>query len=98
MNVAYIGAAVGLVTLLGGSYTIATRAGYVVSEDGVRAIVLMEESIERMEFQLEYKLSELRRYESIPESERSESDQVQIDELKDQIDQLRERLKKARGY
>jgi hypothetical protein len=98
MNLAYIGAAVGCVTLFGGGYTVAKRAEYVVDGEQVRAIILMEESVERMEFQLEYKLSELRRYESIPADQRSESDLVQIEELKEQISQLRERLKKARGY
>jgi hypothetical protein len=98
MNLAYIGAAVGCVTLLGGGYTVAKRGEYVVSGEQVRAIIVMEESIERMEFQLEYKLSELRRYEATPESNRTESDNVQIEELQEQVRQLRERLKKARGY
>ena len=98
MNLAYIGAAVGALTLLGGGYTVATRAGYLVSEDGVRAIVLMEESVERMEFQLRYIQSELRRYEVIPEGERTESDWVQIEELRKQVRELLARLEKARGY
>ena len=56
------------------------------------------ESVERMEFQLEYKLSELRRYYSIPEGQRTPSDIVQIRELEKQIASLQERLKELRGY
>jgi hypothetical protein len=98
MNLAYIGAAVGCLTLLGGGYAVAKRAEYVVDGDQVRAMILSEESVERMEFQIRYILSELRRYESVPVDERTESDIVQIQELKDQVDELRTRIKSSRGY
>ena len=56
------------------------------------------ESVERMEFQLEYKLSELRKYEAIPEDERTAADRVQIQELNKQINYLQNELQRLRGY
>lgn len=99
--VPYIGAAVGCLTLLGAGYAVMTKAGYVVSESQAQTIAKQEvvsESVERMEFQLEYKLSELRRYESIPESERTAADRVQIQELNKQISWLQDQLRNVRGY
>ncbi len=97
----FIGAATGMIVLLGGIYTVVTKAGYVIGASQAQTIAQAEvkgESVERMEFQLEYKLSELRRYYAIPEADRTPADRVQIEELQKQIAFLQERLKEARGY
>ena len=78
-------------------YTIALKAGFIVNDARASEIAREEftpESVERMEFQLEYKLSELRRYYAL--EHRSPSDIVQINELEAQVAALRTRIAKAR--
>lgn len=89
------------VAVAGALYAVVTKAGWVIGKPEAEIIAsaaVQGESVERMEFQLEYKLSELRRYYSIPEPDRTPADRVQIEELQAQIEYLRQRLKEARGY
>lgn len=53
--------------------------------------------LERLEFQLEYKLNTLRPLQRIPKEQRSEEDQDAIDELKDSVKILKRRICTAKG-
>jgi len=92
------------IALMGIGYAAALRGQWIV--DGAIAKAIAQEvaeqtlapaEMERLEFQLEYKLNQLRPLQRIDKNERSEEDQDAIDDLKADIATLKKRLKKAKG-
>lgn len=97
------GAAVSI-ALIGIGYAAALRGQWIV--DGAIAKAIAQEvadqtlapaELERLEFQLEYKLNQLRPLQRIPKDQRSEEDQDAIDDLKADIHTLKNRIAKAKG-
>lgn len=83
-----IGIIMGTVTLLGVGYKAGLRGGYITDAVMVRAIaqeVLAPAVQKQLEFELAYKRSQLKPLQRIPKEDRTEEEQDEIDDLKEQV-------------
>lgn len=95
-----IGVTIGVVSLMGLGYKAALKGKWIIDPAIAQEIVnqaLIPGEIERLEFQLEYKRNGLRQARKIPQDQRSEDDQDEIDELKADIALLKFRLCRLKG-
>jgi uncharacterized small protein (DUF1192 family) len=95
-----IGITIGVVTLMGIGYKAALKGKWIIDPAIAQEIVnqaLIPGEIERLEFQLEYKRSQLRQLRKIEQAQRSEEDQDAVDELKSDIGLLQYRLCRLKG-
>lgn len=95
-----IGVTVGVITIMGIGYKAALKGKWIIDPAIAQEIVnqaLIPGEIERLEFQLEYKRSQLRALRRTPQEERSEEDQDAIDDTKADIDLLKGRLCRLKG-
>ena len=101
VNLAYIGAAVGCVTLISGGYLVLTKAGYVISESQAQEIAqqtVAQEAVSRergyLELQRELKFNRLRVLNA--QAERSADEELEMSVLREDIQRIMERLEELK--